>query len=103
MPEPPPLPRPEHVPDLAAEARVEGPAGLLPLLAPEVLFLQRGGFLAVFGNQGVHPLHLRRFRVRRQIGEVRRHDQRVVGLGKIAEGGDVLLGHLEVDCVHSAR
>ena len=32
----------------------------------------------------------------REVGDVRRHDQRVVGLGEIGERGDVLLGHLEV-------
>src|SRR6185312_16957134 len=37
-----------------------------------------------------------------QVGQVRRHDQRVIGLGEIGERGDVLLGDLQVDGVDAA-
>src|SRR5438874_3430770 len=38
-----------------------------------------------------------------QVRQIRRHDQRVVGLGDIGERGHVLLGHLQIDCVHPTR
>src|SRR6185503_9524801 len=37
-----------------------------------------------------------------QVGQVRRHDQRVIGLGEIGERGDVLLGDTQVDGVDAA-
>src|SRR5450755_1623898 len=47
--------------------------------------------------------HRRRSRNQpRKIGQVRRHDERVIGLGQVGESGHVLFGDLEVDGIDAA-